>query len=251
MPPNYRNGPRRISNRSAMRVLLALALSVSHAGLARAESEPTTGQQEPSWDLALSSADDGLEWTVYEEAQPMPGRPAFRVEARFEAPPGIAADTLMASMSKETETTSGERRKLLERTPDGALVHTYIDLPFMFSDRELAIRIRHTPDRETGIHRISWRDANENLSPPEDGVLRLTTEGYWEFRPLAPHGTQAVYVTRAEIGGSLPKAVGDRLMRGQAVDSVKRLRRLLAERQRMNVAAPPPEGLAPQSSEGR
>jgi hypothetical protein len=251
MPTNYRNAPRGISNRSAMRVLFALALLVSHAGVAQAESEPATGAQEPSWELALHRADDGFEWTVYEEAQPVPGRPAFRVEARFEAAPRIAADTLMASMSEETKTTSGERRRLLERTPDGALVHTYIDLPFMFSDRELAIRIRHVADRETGIHRISWRDANEHLSPPDDGVLRLTTEGYWEFRPLSPHGTQAVYMTRAEIGGSLPKAVGDRLMRGQAVDSVKRLRRLLAERQTMNVAAPPPEGLAPQSSEAR
>jgi hypothetical protein len=251
MPTNYRNAPRGISNRSAMRVLFALALLVSHAGVAQAESEPATGAQEPSWELALHRADDGFEWTVYKEAQPVPGRPAFRVEARFEAAPRIAADTLMASMSEETKTTSGERRRLLERTPDGALVHTYIDLPFMFSDRELAIRIRHVADRETGIHRISWRDANEHLSPPDDGVLRLTTEGYWEFRPLAPHGTQAVYMTRAEIGGSLPKAVGDRLLRGQAVDSVKRLRRLLAERQTMNVAAPPPEGLAPQSSEAR
>ena len=251
MPTNYRNAPRGISNRSAMRVLFALALLVSHAGVAQAESEPATGAQEPSWELALHRADDGFQWTVYEEAQPIPGRPAFRVEARFEAAPRIAADTLMASMSEETKTTSGERRRLLERTPDGALVHTYIDLPFMFSDRELAIRIRHVADRETGIHRISWRDANEHLSPPDDGVLRLTTEGYWEFRPLSPHGTQAVYMTRAEIGGSLPKAVGDRLLRGQAVDSVKRLRRLLAERQTMNVAAPPPEGLAPQSSEAR
>ena len=243
MPTNYRNPPRGISNRSAMRVFLALALLVSH--VAQAESEPATGAQEPNWELALHRADDGFEWTLFEEAQPIPGRPAFRVEARFDVPPGIAADTLMASMSEETTTTSGERRRLLERMPDGALVHTYIDLPFMFSDRELAIQIRHVADRETGIHRISWRDANEHLSRPDDGVLRLTTEGYWEFRPLAPYGTQAVYMTRAEIGGSLPKAVGDRLMRGQAVDSVKRLRQLLAERQTVNVAAPPPAGLAP------
>jgi len=250
MPLNDRNAPRSFSNRSAITVLFALALLVSHAGVARAEFERTPGAQEPIWELELRRADDGFEWTVYEEAKRIPGRPAFRVETRLEAPPGIAADTLMASMSEETKTTSGKRRKLLERTPDSALVHTYVDLPFMFSDRELAIRIRHKADRETGIHRISWRDANENLSPPEDGVLRLTTEGYWEFRPLAPNGTQAVFMTRAEIGGSLPKAVGDRLMRGQAVDSVKRLRELLAERNTMNGAAPP-EGLAPQSSEGR
>ena len=54
MPPNYRHAPRSISNRSAMRVLFALALLVSHAGVAQAESEPTSGAQEPSWELALS-----------------------------------------------------------------------------------------------------------------------------------------------------------------------------------------------------
>ena len=239
------------SARSVRGLLLALVFLLGSVFGAQADEAPQSGSVDSSWQLAMRRADDGFEWTVYEEAQPMPGRPAFRVEARFDTTPGIVADLLMASMSEETTTTSGERRRLLKRTPDGALVHTFIDLPFMFSDRELAIQIRREDDRETGIQRISWRDANEHLPPPTSGVLRLATEGYWEFTPLAPQGTQAVYMTRAEIGGSLPKAVGDRLMRGQAIDSVKRLRRLVAERRTVDVAAPPPKGLTPQSSEAR
>jgi len=196
------------------------------------------------WRKASTRSDDGFEWTVYVEAEQTPGSPAFRVDAELEAPPAIAARTLMASMSEEGATTSGETRQLLERTPNGALVHTYIDLPFMFSDRELAVRIDHRRDAATGIHRVLWHDENENLPEPADDVLRLESEGYWEFRPAPSGGSQAIYVSRAEVGGSLPTSVGDRLMKGQAVEAVQRLHRLIAERDpsqdSINVAAPPP-----------
>ena len=72
-------------------------------------------------------------------------------------------------------------------------------------------------------------------------MLRLRTSGYWEFRPRAPFGTFATYVSRAEVGGSLPAGIRDRLMRGQAEDAVERLARLIGEREA--VAAPPPKDL--------
>ena len=221
-----------------MTVSLLLGYGVSGVAPAFAES------LDVAWEKASTRSDDGFEWTVYVEAEQTPGRPAFRVDAQLEAPPAVAARTLMASMSEEGATTSGETRKLLERTPNGALVHTFIDLPFMFADRELAVRIDHRRDAETGIHRVLWRDENENLPEPAEDVLRLASEGYWEFRPAPSGGTEAIYVSRAEVGGSLPTAVGDRLMKGQAVEAVQRLHRLIAERDTsadlVGVAAPPP-----------
>ena len=202
---------------------------------------PATAQTPPAnWEIASTSNRDGFEYRVYVETKKTPGRPAFRIEANFDTSPSEAAATLMASMSEESSATSGERRRVLEQTPNGALVHTYVDLPLMFSDRELAVQIDHRADAATGIHRIMWTDANDVLPPPEGDVLRLETEGHWEFRP-APRGlTEATYYTQAEVGGSLPSAVGDRLMKGQAVAAVKRLHRLIAERKRIRVASPPP-----------
>ena len=223
-----------------------LALLVLFAGPVAASDEAASDPF-AGWKQA-ATRDGDLAWAVYVEREPAPGVPAFRIETSFEVPPQVASRTLMASMSDDEPTTSGERRVLLERTETSALVHTFVDLPFMFSDRELAVRIVASHDAATGIHRIDWVDENEQLPPPDSGVLRLRTTGYWEFRPRAPFGTFATYVSRAEVGGSLPSGIQDRLMRGQAEDAVERLARLIGERGTATVASPPPDGVVPPST---
>jgi hypothetical protein len=224
--------------------LIAVAMGPFSAVAEPAVAGAVATRSTPAWQLTSERETDGFAWSLYEEVDAKPGRPAFRVEADLEASPALAAETLMASLADPgPATTAGERRQLLERTTHGALVHTFIDLPFMFSDREIAIRIEHSREDETGIHRVRWRDANEVLPPPIDGVLRLGSDGFWEFHPTAG-GSHAIYVSRAEVGGSLPRALQDRLMRGQAVDSVLRLRGLVARRLaagKVDVAASPPE----------
>lgn len=192
-----------------------------------------------SWKMASKRSYGGVELSLYVEAEKKPGQPAFRIETSLAVSPFVAAVTLMEEMSEPGGSDTGQTRRLLERTDREALVHTYIDLPFMFSDRELAIRIRHSDDRVTGIHRIDWVDENAALPPAAAGVLRLATEGYWEFRPSGPGRTDATYVSRAEVGGSLPSVISNRLMKKQAVESVERLHGLLSERRRTHVAGSP------------
>ena len=228
------------------RILLVGVYVLASAGVAgaaagsgqgeRAEEPPVSA--EATWERAAERSRDDLEWAVYVEREPTPGRPAFRIETTFDVSPEVASRVLMESMTEEDETTRGERRQLLERAPGTALVHTFIDLPFLFADRELAVRIVASHDEATGVHRIDWRDANQYLPPPSEGVLRLETVGYWEFRPVAVSdapgrgieaATQAIYMSRAEVGGTLPAALRDRLMQGQAEDAVQRLARLIDE----------------------
>jgi hypothetical protein len=134
----------------------------------------------------------------------------------------------------------GQTRTVLERSDRDVVVQTLIELPLMFSDREVAVRIHHSNDQETGIHRVDFRDANEVLPPADEGVVRLDgTDGYWEFRPAGAGRTHATYVTRASVGGSIPAALGDRLLKAQAVGSVTDLRDRLVRRPTPNVAAPP------------
>jgi hypothetical protein len=221
-------------------VVVGTSLAARAEGVGMADSIGQ-GRVGASWEIASQKRRGGLDIAVYVEAKKTPGSPGFRIETRFEVPPFVAAAVLMGDMLTSDEpTTSGETRRVLERFDQGALVHTRIDLPLMFSDREIAIRIVHTIDEKTGIHRIDWVDVNEVLPPVEDGVLRLATQGYWEFRPDAPRGTQATYMSRAEVGGSLPASLGNRLMKGQAVTAVERLGGLIAERRLTHVSGPPP-----------
>lgn len=230
-----------------MRLALSIVVACSWTGLSMFSWFGAAFAEVPdaSWQVSSehSRDRDGAEWSVYVEAEKTPGRPAFRIETSLGVPPFVAAATLMEEMSEPADAATGQTRRLMERTDRQALVHTYVDLPFMFSDRELAIRIRHTDDVLTGIHRIDWVDENDVLPPVIDGVLRLATQGYWEFRPSGPNRTDATYVSRAEVGGSLPGPLSDRLMKRQAVDAVKRLQGLLAERGQTHVAGPPPPAI--------
>jgi hypothetical protein len=139
------------------------------------------------------------------------------------------------------EAPSGQTRKVLKRSADSTVVYTYIDLPMMLSDREVALRVVPTADPQTGIHRVEWSEVNELLPPASDDVVRLDgARGFWEFRPDGAGGTQAVHMTQTELGGSFPAALGDRLMKGQAIDAIEKLHDRVAHRGASDVAAGPP-----------
>ena len=200
---------------------------------------PAFAQEVPAqWRQTDSRIDAGAPLAIFVEVEKTPGRPAFKIETVLEATPQAAAITLMQEMLKETELPDGFQREVLERTDREALVYTYIELPLFLADRELALRIVHSDDAATGIHRIDWREANDVLAEDTGRAVRLYgTRGYWEFRPHGDQQTSATYVTQAELGGSIPMLIGDRLMRGQALGSVTRLRGHLEDRRRTAVAA--------------
>ena len=191
-----------------------------------------------SWRLAENRIESGVPVTVFVEAEKTPGRPAFKIETIFEARPSAAAVTLMHNMLSDSDLPDGQRRQILESKDREALVYTFIDLPFFLADRELALRVVHSDDPDTGIHRIDWREENALLPEGDDDVVRLSgARGYWEFRPNGDQHTHATYLTQTEIGGSIPKSIADRLLKGQAVDDVERLRGQLEKRRRTHVAA--------------
>lgn len=195
---------------------------------------------EERWKLADHRSDGETEFALFVEAERTEGRPAFKIETTFDVSPFVAATMLMEGMVSASDVPSGQRRRVLERSEKEAVVYTFIDLPFLLSDRELALRVVHSEDRATGIHRIDWLEANDLLPAVQDGVVRLNgATGYWEFRPDGKGGTLATHMTQTEIGGSIPNSIGYRLMKSQALDTVDRFRSKLRTRQRTHVAGPP------------
>lgn len=196
---------------------------------------------DPHWQLADRSGKGDAALALFVEQIPTPGRPTFRLETTFDVPPSLAHQILSESMLNPNEAPSGQRRKVLERTSSGTIVYTFIDLPMMLSDRELAIRVVESSDPGTGIHRVEWSEANDLLPPAKPDVVRVTgAAGFWEFRPNGHGGTQAIHETRTELGSSIPQSIGDRLMKSQAIDSVEALRERIAKHTQSDVAAGPP-----------
>jgi hypothetical protein len=216
--------------------LLAVALLLTAAAVAQADAAG-----EAAWKLADRSGRGEAAVDLFVERQPTPGRPTFRLETGFDVPPAVARAALLESMLDPGEAPRGQRREVLERTADGAIVYTYIDLPLMLADREVALRVVASSDTASDVHRVEWSEANELLPPSDPDVVRLTgAAGYWEFRPDGHGGTRAIHETRTELGGSFPASLGDRLMRSQAVESVESLRARIARRDQRDVAAGPP-----------
>ncbi len=211
--------------------------------VASAAMSPAVAAEEadPSWRLADRRGEGDASLALFVEAAPTPGRPSFRLETSFDVPPAVAHQVLAEGMLNPNEAPRGQRREVLERTENGAVVYTFIDLPMMLSDRELAIRVVESQDAATGIHRVEWNEANDLLPAADSDVVRLTgAAGFWEFRPNGRGGTEAIHMTRTELGGSIPESIGDRLMKSQAIDSVEALRERIARHAQGDVAAGPP-----------
>jgi hypothetical protein len=212
---------------------ILFALLVNTVGQANDASE--------RWELADRSTQGDVAVTLFVESEATVGRPAFKIETTFDVSPFVAVVTLMDGMVSASDVPPGQRRRILERSEHEAIVYTFIDLPFLLSDRELALRIVHTENEETGIHRVDWVEANDVLPAVQKKVVRLSgATGFWEFRPDGQGGTLATHVTQAEIGGSIPASIGDRLMRSQALNTVERLRSQIRIRKQTHVAGSAP-----------
>jgi hypothetical protein len=218
-----------------------LGTIVAVMALAAAASAARAGEVDRGWKLADRRGEGDESLALFVEAAPTPGRPSFRLETSFDVPPSLAHQILAEGMLNPKEAPRGQRREILERTENGTIVYTFIDLPMMLSDRELAIRVVESQDAATGIHRIEWNEANDLLPAAAADVVRLTgAAGFWEFRPNSRGGTEAIHMTRTELGGSIPQSIGDRLMKSQAIDSVEALRERIARHTASDVSAGPP-----------
>lgn len=233
-----------ILRRSKAAFLLAASaglfvVGASAAGFAT-ESDGVPAAGGP-WQLAQRSGKGSEAVALYAEKSPVPGRPSFLLETNLAVAPAVAHRLLVENMLDPTAAPSGQTRRVLERSESGAVVHTFIDLPVLLADREVALRVEHLHDAANDVHRVVWHEANEVLPPATDGVVRLKgAEGYWEFRPDGHGGTKAIHMTRTEIGGSFPAALGDRLMRAQAVETVEKFRARVGRQVERDVAAGPP-----------
>lgn len=218
-------------------IVAAIAVVTLSAGVAPAAR---AGETDPGWELADRRGEGDASLALFVEAAPTPGRPSFRLETSFDVPPSLAHQILAEGMLNPNEAPRGQRREILERTENGAVVYTFIDLPMMLSDRELAIRVVESQDAATGVHRVEWHEANDLLPAADADVVRLTgAAGFWEFRPNGRGGTEAIHMTRTELGGSIPQSIGDRLMKSQAIDSVESLRERIARHTASDVSAGP------------
>ncbi len=192
------------------------------------------------WQVAERNDDEREGYVLYVSESEHAGKLRYKIETRLEATPKDAVAGILLAMTSPRFIPERQRREILAESPEEILVYTYIDMPMIVSDREVALRIYRSTDENTGSQRIYWETANEALEAPAKNVVRIpSVEGYWEFEPDGPGRSRATYVTYSDVGGSLPAWMIEPMMRDQITGDVQRLRDVIQTLPREVSAEPP------------
>ncbi len=210
--------PLRFARRRLLVPLLALLL-VADRGAA-------TG----TWEVKERDEDPETGYVLY-VSEGQTRYPSYKLETRLPAEPDEAVASLLVLMTSEDRAPDGQRRRVVRKGLDEVVIHTTIDMPVLVADRDVALRVTVAPDAGDGTRRVAWRTAGDEVPPPEDGVVRIPeSSGFWEFAADGPGRSRAVYVTRSDIGGSIPAWIVSPMMRDQVAGDMQRLRAVIAER---------------------
>jgi len=146
-------------------------------------------------------------------------------------------------MHEERFLAPNQRRTHLRERPGELVSHLRLDVPFI-SDRDVVSVIHWDANASDGagtLRRIEWSPARGVLPPADDGVVRIESRGFWEFRPAATGGCDVVYEQHAELGNSVPAWLIESRMTDEIVGEFRILRSALAAHVPA-VASPPRAG---------
>src|SRR5262245_38834260 len=119
--------------------LLALALP--------AASDPTA---DATWKPGDKGEGRGYAYQVF--SQQREGEPFVRYQVRgtIDAMPEVLARTAQNRSADPARAPKGQTREVISRTDTETVLHTSIDLPVMFSDRDIVTRGVRSEDAKTG-----------------------------------------------------------------------------------------------------
>src|SRR5262245_56428669 len=170
---------------------------------APATSDPT--ENEAGWTPGEKGSGRGYTYQVY--SQQKEGEPfvRYRVQGTIDATPEVCQRLARDLSSDPARAPKDQTREVILKTDNEQIIHTSIDLPMMFSDRDIVTRGVKSADPKTGIYRIDFKSIEHPQVPPRDGFIRLTkTGGFWEFVPDGPERSKVTLETFVDLGGALP-----------------------------------------------
>jgi len=150
---------------------------------------------------------EGRGYTYQTFSQQKEGEPfvRYRVKGTIDATPEVLQRLATDLSSDPKRAPKDQTRRVILKTEDEQILHTSIDLPMMFSDRDIVTRGVRSVDPKTGIRRIDFKAIEHPSVPPRDGFIRLTKSGgFWEFVPDGDNRSKVTFETFIDLGGSLP-----------------------------------------------
>lgn len=144
----------------------------------------------------------------------------YQARGHVEASPEDLVRAVWAVTTDPSSAPEGQTRRVVEQSETGFVVHTHIDLPAFFSDRDIVTRGASVDGETPGSRRIEW-EAIEHDAIPLDGAIRIQrSAGFWDFAPDGER-SRLVYESYVDLGGSLPDWIVQPLMGGTIGDAVE------------------------------
>ena len=153
-------------------------------------------------------------------SQQKEGEPFVRYQVRgtIDATPEVCQKTASRLSADPSRSPKDQKRVVVAKTDTETVLHTSIDLPMMFSDRDIVTRGHASTDAKTGVRRIDFKSVEDPRVPPQDGFIRLTnTGGFWEFVPDGAQRSKVTFETYVDLGGSLPGWLVSGMMSSTAI----------------------------------
>jgi hypothetical protein len=192
--------------------------------LALAAPSASDPASETGWTPGDTGQGKGYAYQVF--TQQKEGEPFVRYQVRgtIDADPELLATTAQALSTDPSRAPKDQTRKVISRTETETVLHTSIDLPMMFSDRDIVTRGVRSTDPKTGIRRIDFKSIEHPSVPPRDGFIRLkNTGGFWEFVPDGAKRSKVTFETYVDLGGSLPGWLVSGMMSSTAIGNYEDL----------------------------
>jgi hypothetical protein len=169
-----------------------------------ATSDPAK-DSDGAWSPGKKGEGSGYTYQVF--SQQKEGEPfvRYRVKGTIDAAPDVLQRLARDISSDPARAPKDQTRKVIHKTDTEQILHTSIDLPMMFSDRDIVSHGVGSTDPKTGIRRIDFKSIEHPSVPPREGFIRLTkTGGFWEFVPDGAQRSKVTLETFVDLGGSLP-----------------------------------------------
>ncbi|MFT3926699.1 MAG: START domain-containing protein [Myxococcales bacterium] len=168
--------------------------------------------------------DDGIRtWKMERPGQDLPG---FRGQTVMDA---SAADirTVIEQVSKHPQWMQNcVDAKMIERmSPDHAIVYNRTGAPWPVWDRDVVLDTIFTPSADGKLLTLTFHDTDPKRFPLPHKTVRMPhLSGFYKLETLAPNRTRVTYQVMADVGGSIPRWLADRIAKEMPYKTLSRLR---------------------------
>jgi len=167
-----------------------------------------------SWHTGQQATGDGWTYQIFSREAEGESFVRYRANGTIDAEPEVLVRSVRVIATDPERAPDGQTRRLLSAEGGAFVTWTVIDMPPLFSDRDIVTRGVSSLDEATGARRIDWKTTDDAKAPESPDVIRIRdAAGFWSFTPNG--GTTDVsYETYLDLGGSLPGWLVQGMMAG-------------------------------------